>query len=119
MTDLETFSVIRRNTIKKNWWTPDNPTNDFVMNNLSAEFMAGIRGTMYQPADFIRLKDLTLSYDFPLTLIQKIGFSSFRLYATGRNLLTFTKWRGLDPELDTQDGTPLQKEYVFGLSLGF
>lgn len=119
MTDLETFSVIRRNTTKKNWWTPDNPTNEFVMNNLNAEFMAGIRGYIYDPADFVRIKDLTLSYDFPITLIEKAGLSRLKLYVTGRNLVTFTKWRGLDPELDRQDAIPLQKEYVFGLTVGF
>lgn len=119
MTDLETFSVIRRNTTKKNWWTPDNPTNEFVMNNLNAEFMAGIRGYIYDPADFVRIKELTLSYDFPKTMIEKAGLSRLKLYVTGRNLVTFTKWRGLDPELDKQDAIPLQKEYVFGLTLGF
>ena len=119
MTDLETFSVIRRNTTKKNWWTPDNPTNDFVMNNLQAEYMSGIRGYIYDPASFIRIKDVSLSYDFPGSLVEKVGFSKLRVYVTGRNLMTFTKWRGLDPELSNQEAIPLQKEFVFGLSLGF
>lgn len=119
MTDLETFSVIRRNTTKKNWWTPDNPTNDFVMNNLQAEYMSGIRGYVYDPASFIRIKDVTLSYDFKGSLIERAGLSKLKLYATGRNLMTFTKWRGLDPELSNQEAIPLQKEFVFGLSLGF
>ncbi len=119
MTDLETYSVIRRNTTRKNWWTPDNPTNEFVMNHLQAEYMAGIRGYIYDPASFIRLKDVSLSYDFASSLIERIGLSNLRLYVTGRNLMTFTKWRGLDPELSNQEAIPLQKEYVFGLSLGF
>lgn len=119
MTDLETFSVIRRNTTRKNWWTPDNPTNDFVMNHLQAEYMSGIRGYVYDPASFIRIKDVSLSYDFKGSLIEKAGLSKLKLYVTGRNLMTFTKWRGLDPELSNQEAIPLQKEFVFGLSLGF
>jgi len=119
LTDLETFSVIRRNTTKKNWWTPTNPTNDFVMNNLQAEYMSGIRGYVYDPASFIRVKDVSLSYEFNSDLIEKAGLSRLRIYLTGRNLMTFTKWRGLDPELSDQEAIPLQKEYVFGLSLGF
>lgn len=119
MTDLETYSVIRRNTTKKNWWTPDNPTNEFVMNHLQAEYMAGIRGYIYDPASFIRLKDVSLSYDFSSTILERTGLSKLRLYITGRNLMTFTKWRGLDPELSNQEAIPLQKEFVFGLSLGF
>jgi TonB-linked SusC/RagA family outer membrane protein len=119
MTDLETFSVIRRNTTKKNWWTPENPTNDFVMNNLQAEYMAGIRGYVYDPASFVRLKDVSISYDFPAKLSGKLGLSKLKVYVTGRNLATITKWRGLDPELSEQEAVPLQKEYVFGLSFGF
>jgi hypothetical protein len=119
MTDLETFSVIRRNTTRKNWWTPENPTNDFVMNHLQAEYMSGIRGYVYDPASFIRIKDVSLSYDFKGSLIEKTGLSKLKLYVTGRNLMTFTKWRGLDPELSNQEAIPLQKEFVFGLSLGF
>lgn len=119
MTDLETYSVIRRNTTKKDWWTPDNPTNEFVMNNLQAEYMAGIRGYVYDPASFVRLKDVSLSYDFPINTIDKLGLSRVRVYVTGRNLLTYTKWRGLDPELSNQEAVPLQKEYVFGLNIGF
>ncbi|MBK7134441.1 MAG: TonB-dependent receptor [Bacteroidales bacterium] len=119
MTDLETFSVIRRNTTKKDWWTPDNPTNEFVMNNLQAEYMAGIRGYVYDPASFIRLKDVSVSYDFPTKITEKAGLSKLKVYFTGRNLLTFTEWRGLDPELSNQEAIPLQKEYVFGLSFGF
>jgi TonB-linked SusC/RagA family outer membrane protein len=119
MTDLETFSVIRRNTTKKDWWTPENPTNTFVMNNIQAEYMAGIRGYIYDPASFVRVKDISLSYEFPTKQIERIGLSKLKLYVTTRNLLTFTKWRGLDPELSDQEAIPLQKEYVFGLSLGF
>jgi TonB-linked SusC/RagA family outer membrane protein len=119
MTDLETFSVIRRNTTKKNWWTPENPTNDFVMNHLQAEYMAGIRGYVYQSASFVRIKDISLSYDIPASLISKYGLSKLRVYSTGRNLFTFTKWQGLDPELSNQEAIPLQKEFVLGLSLGF
>jgi TonB-linked SusC/RagA family outer membrane protein len=118
-TDLETFSVIRRNTTKKDWWTPDNPTNDFVMNHLQAEYMAGIRGYKYDPASFIRLKDVSLSYDIQGTLIEKVGLSRVRLYMTGRNLFTHTKWRGFDPELSNVETVPLQKEYVLGLNIGF
>jgi hypothetical protein len=77
-TDLETFSVIRRNTTVKNWWTPDNPTNEFVMNHLQAEYMAGIRGYKYDPANFIRLKDVSLSYDIPNNVTDRFGMTRIR-----------------------------------------
>jgi len=118
MTD-ETWADVRRNTINKNWWTPENPTNEWVVNELFAERMSGILGAIYEDASFIRIKDVSLSYTFPKTLIGKYSASNLRLFVTGRNLATFTKWRGLDPELDSQHQIPLQKEYVFGLNLEF
>lgn len=109
---------IRRNTMKKNWWTPDNPTNDFYMNKLEAEFMAGVPANIYENASFIRIKDITLSYDFSKKLLDKIGINKFGVFLTGRNLFTITEWSGLDPELSDQWSYPLQKEFVFGLNIG-
>ena len=109
---------IRRNTMKKNWWTPDNPTNDFYMNKLEAEFMAGVPANIYENASFIRIKDITLSYDFSKKLLDKIGINKLGLFITGRNLYTITEWSGLDPELSDQWAYPLQKEFVFGINVG-
>jgi TonB-linked SusC/RagA family outer membrane protein len=118
MTDDDTFSQARRRTINKNYWTPDNPTNDWVANVIDAERMGGIIGRYYENASFIRIKDISLSYDFPLAMIDRLKMNRLRLYVTGRNLLTFTKWSGLDPELSSQVATPLQNEFVFGINLG-
>jgi hypothetical protein len=51
-----------------------------------------------------------------------MGLSNLRVYVSGRNLLTFTKWSGLDPELvdqSAQRNIPMQKELIFGLNFGF
>lgn len=108
---------VRLNTIKKNWWTPENQTNEWVANNLTAEWMAGIRGYVYENADFIRIKDISLSYDFRES--RHISFDQLRLFFTVRNLATITKWRGLDPELTGQRQAPLQREFVVGINFGF
>jgi len=113
------WADVRRNTIKKNWWTPENPTNEWIVNNLNAEWMAGIRGYIYEDASFIRLKDISLSYDISHNILERYFINRLRFYVTGRNLATFTKWRALDPELDGQRQVPLQKEFVFGLNLEF
>ena len=119
MEDDHVHTEIRHTTMRKNWWTPDNPSNDFWMNADLAERMAGITATIYENASFVRVKDVSLSYDFSKSLIGKAGLSRLRLFVTGRNLLTFTEWSGTDPELDSQLSRPMQKEYVFGLNLGF
>lgn len=119
MTDLGVTAGVRHNTINKNWWTPTNPSNDFYMNHVDAFRMAGIQADIYESASFVRIKDVSLSYDLPLTLLGKLGLNKLKLYVTARNLFTFTDWRGLDPELADQEAIPLQKEFVFGLNLGF
>lgn len=119
MSDLGVTAGVRHNTINKNWWTPTNPSNDFYMNHVDAFRMAGIQANIYESASFVRIKDVSLSYDFPLSLLGRLGLNKLKLYVTGRNLFTFTEWRGLDPELADQEAIPLQKEFVFGLNLGF
>jgi TonB-linked SusC/RagA family outer membrane protein len=114
------WADVRQNTVMKNWWTPENPTNEWIINNLNADMMNGIRPGYYQDASFIRIKDITLSYDFKKSIMDRLGMSKLRIYVTGRNQFTFTKWTGLDPELsDQKSSIPLQKEILFGLSLGF
>ena len=119
MSDLGVTAGVRHNTINKNWWTPTNPSNDFWMNHVDAHRMAGVEATIYESADFTRIKDVSLGYDLPSNLVSGLGLNKLKIYFTGRNLATFTNWRGLDPELTGMETIPLQKEYVFGLSLGF
>ncbi|MFC4027884.1 TonB-dependent receptor [Zunongwangia endophytica] len=117
MTD-DTTGEVRSNTITKNWWIPDNPTNEWVKNDFDAEIMGGIsaKGKYYEDASYVRLKDVTLFYNLPNDLIE--GLSS-RVYLTGRNLLTVTNYSGLDPEINNQKGVPMQQELVIGLNLKF
>ena len=122
MNDDVQGAEVRYNTLKKNWWTTTNPTNDWVKNEELANNMSGFSGTIYEQPNYVRVKDISLGYDLPQSLIGKAGFSRLRLYVTGRNLITFTKWTGMDPELSDEQGQqriPMQKEYVLGLSMGF
>lgn len=112
------FGRVLRNTTIKNWWTPDNPTNDWIINDAKGGSNGGLSASKYYSKDFVRIKDITLSYDLA-RLLKSASFSKLQVYATGRNLITFTNWPGLDPELDSQIALPLQKEYVFGINLSF
>ena len=81
--------------------------------------------------DYIRLKNLTIGYNIPAKFLQRAKLSSARLYVTGVNLLTFTKYEGWDPEVNTdyragnrnQGGdfyaAPQIKNVSFGLNVGF
>src|SRR5690606_38159840 len=110
---------VRRNTTRKNWWTPENGSNEWYKNEIGSNRMGGVSARPYENASFIRIKDITLAYAFPPALLEKLGMNNLQIYTTGRNLITFTKYGGLDPELNGQRNVPLQKEFVVGLNLGF
>lgn len=107
-------SGVRHNTVIKNWWTPANPSNDYWANSLTSNSL-GV--PLVQNSSFIRVKDISLSYDFSGKMLQNMKLGRLRLYIEARNAFTFTKWTGLDPELGSQTAIPLQKEYLVGLNV--
>lgn len=78
-----------------------------------------------QDASYMRLKNLQIGYNFPATLVNRVGLQNLRVYVSGENLLTITKLsKTMDPEtagIGRQGGTvyPLSKTYSFGLSVNF
>lgn len=78
---------------------------------------------LIQNASFMRLKVLTLGYSLPKSLLRKTNvIKNVRAYVTGRNLLTFTKYKGVDPEVDSNlelGAYPNTKQYVAGLDFTF
>jgi TonB-linked SusC/RagA family outer membrane protein len=120
MNDASTGNEARRNVTSKNRWTPQNPTNDWFMNHELSGQMAGIGADYFSNASFVRIKDISLSYDLTGLTGERLKVSRLRVFATGRNLFTFSPWTGVDPELNFGRGAvPLQKEYVFGASIAF
>jgi TonB-linked SusC/RagA family outer membrane protein len=108
-------SGVRYNTMRKNWWTPDNPTNEYYANNVDAN-IPGVH--FFQSDSYLRVKDISLAYNLSAKVLEKFRLSRFKIYLNMRNLFTVTKWTGLDPELNTQDAIPLQKEFILGLNIG-
>ena len=78
---------------------------------------------MLEDASFLRLKNLTVGYELPRKWMAKTGFmKGVRIYFTARNLLTFTKYSGFDPEIDsnlTYGRYPNSRQIVGGLQLTF
>ncbi|MBC8154361.1 MAG: TonB-dependent receptor [Bacteroidetes bacterium] len=54
-----------------------------------------------QNGDFVRLKSVTLGYNLPKPVLSKLNLTKVRFYVSGVNLLTFTKYTGWDPEVNT------------------
>lgn len=78
-------------------------------------------------ASYVRLKTLTLSYNLPQSMLNSIGFKSLNVFVQGVNLITWTNYNGIDPEVVTNNnatGTssfgafPLGRQFSAGLSIG-
>lgn len=114
---LELYSSSeRRNTVPVAYWTPTNPTNRFPANRFGAN---PLNIGFFEDASFIRLKDVSLSFDVPFAMTHRIGAERLRLYVNGRNLWTSTEWTGLDPELGDQSAVPLQRLITAGVNMRF
>ena len=69
---------------------------------------------------FLRLKSVELGYTIPESTIQRIHVKNMRLYVSGTNLLSFSKFKLWDPEMAGNGlGYPIQKVYNIGLQLSF
>jgi hypothetical protein len=76
------------------YWTAQNASQDRPGLNYTNP-----RGYGYASnASFTRLKDVTLSYNFPAALTEKLHLGTLSVYLSGRNLYTWTPWVGWDPE---------------------
>jgi len=71
----------------------------------------------YSDASFIRLKNISLSWELPKIWIKKARLQNFRIYIQGQNLLTFTKYPGLDPENLNVSALPPLRILSMGLQL--
>lgn len=60
-----------------------------------------------EDGSFLRLNTITLGYSFSAKLLDKLKISNLRVFATGYNLWTWTRYSGFDPEVDTARRTPL------------
>lgn len=108
----------RRNTNDFPYWTPDNPTNEYARLNTNTNvFGGGIK--VYKKLSFLRVQDVNVGYSVPSDIAKKLKVNNVRVFASARNLLTFTKWPGWDPEAWDSDGNnvPMPRNFTVGLNL--
>ncbi|MEP7374550.1 MAG: SusC/RagA family TonB-linked outer membrane protein [Chitinophagaceae bacterium] len=72
----------------------------------------------YSDASYVRLKNLSLSWELPRNWKQKIHLQKGRIYFLGQNLITLTKYKGLDPESQSLSSLPPLRVYTVGLQIG-
>ena len=103
------------------FWTPENTDAKFP--DWSKGYEMQFDTHMYENADFLRLKNLQVAYALPKKLLagQNV-LNGLKVTFTGRNLLTATKYSGIDPEVAgnlTLGRLGNSKQYLFGLELTF
>lgn len=112
----------RYNGLNLNYWTENNPTNEYFGVWQGNPYRNAIN---YKDASFWRISNVTLGYTVPPVLLNRIGFSSLRLYVQANNLAVFTNktdrnmW--MDPEFNSgtyQDDVP-NAIFQFGVSASF
>jgi hypothetical protein len=70
-------------------------------------------------ANFFKLRNLQIGYTFNKGLTERFKVRNLRLFFSGENLLMFTDFPGLDPEVGAGAEYPTMKQYAFGLNFGF
>ena len=82
-----------------------------------------------EKADFLRVRNITLGYRLPASLIRNIGMTNLRIYATVNNAFLLTGYSGTDPEVSTNGNSnltpgvdrntvPMPRTFIFGLNIG-
>ncbi|MFD1816855.1 TonB-linked outer membrane protein, SusC/RagA family [Pseudarcicella hirudinis] len=104
-------------------WTPENPNTkyprlvfDETRTNIHSDFFV-------ENASYLRLKNIEIGYTLPTSVLSKIGIGSIRIYSNIQNALTFSKFKGFDPEQPVDQvraqAYPQVRIYTLGLNVKF
>ncbi|HYU91360.1 MAG TPA: SusC/RagA family TonB-linked outer membrane protein [Gemmatimonadales bacterium] len=99
-------------------------------NTRTATWLGGHTKVYVQDASYLKLRELTVGYELPSDIPQHFGMRTARISFTGRNLLRFTPYKGLDPEVSNFDSQaigrgvdvapfPPSRSFFFSIDVGF
>ncbi|MDR1203151.1 MAG: TonB-dependent receptor, partial [Tannerellaceae bacterium] len=126
---LTTYLNNNIDKIKERWTTPGQVTDIPKLYHGRTLIQAASTYFM-EKADFLRLREITLGYNLPSSLLDKIGISSVRVYARATNLAVLTGYSGTDPDISTNRNqnisvgfdnrsVPYPRTFTFGLNVNF
>ena len=130
--ELESQSSFKNQSITTlDRWTPSNPDGSLPIAAFGDPNNNGRASTRWvEDGSFVKLRELTLSYNFPTNWVKKLKLSNLKIYAQGRNLFVWTDYSGYDPEVSRDGGSvissnidygtyPQVKTYIAGMNLSF
>ena len=98
------------------WWTPENKSQT----RPSLEYRRSVLGhNWYSSRNFVRIQDVSLSYNLPPSILHKLKLTRFNAFISGKNLATFTDWLGPNPESASTDRYPIARSYSIGFKMEF
>jgi TonB-linked SusC/RagA family outer membrane protein len=107
-----------------NRWTPENTDAQYPQRvAIDMEDVNQKSSRHMHPADYTRLKSITLGYDLPKNILSRVKINAARIYFNGANLWTLAAYKVYDPEV-SEYGTrgwemPIGKTYTFGIEASF
>lgn len=112
------------------WQSPENPgdgiTPKLLLGQQNRVNLPNAATTRFvEKGDFVRLGNISLGYTMPKSVTDKLSIQNLRIFVQAQNALTFTGYKGIDPETNTNgfgvdfNGNPQQRVYSFGINLGF
>ena len=114
----------------KDSWSTSNRGATIPIFETASNFSTNTQANSFYIEDgsYVRLQNLGIGYTLPATVLAKLKITRLRVFASANNLLTITKYEGLDPSVggnaDTQFGIdvgnyPLTRSVNFGVNVGF
>ena len=116
----EDNSVRNNEFTATDFWSPRNPNGKYPRNISGSR--SSIDPALYESRSFVRLQDVSLSYQLGQKLLNKIKAQAFNFYVSGKNLATWTNWEGWDPETGQGlllDGRPVMRAITVGVHITY
>lgn len=120
--DLSVSGTNRERRYLGFWKTQGDITNvaRFVPTEKNDDYWAGyVTSEKYEKGDYLRLSNIAVSYRLPSEMTRHLGMNNISLSFNAYNLLTFTKYKGLDVGTEGTFSYPTSREYNIKLSVGF
>ncbi|MFT6808226.1 MAG: TonB-linked SusC/RagA family outer membrane protein [Saprospiraceae bacterium] len=118
----------RYNNLDVDYWTIDNPSTTAPRPNQNQESPRNGSTLTYFDGSYLKLRNVTLGYSLPTSVVEKTPFSNLRFYISGENLWFATGFDTFDPEIDdsgsgdpqvSSSTVPSSKGVIFGLKASF
>lgn len=131
------YNQVRANTLNFNVdnipadatpWTWDNPSNEYPRMYANSTDNNKASDRFLEDGTYFRLKNIQLGYNVPSSILKKLYIQKLRAYISGTNLITFTKYKGYDPDIICTDvyaqgidsgQYPSARQLNFGLQITF